>query len=131
MNRNPFAYQPRRTDRNQASIVKTFRRLGCTVQPMHEVGGGFPDLAVGVAGLTLLVEVKDGEKPPSHRRLTDPQRLWHFTWLGQKCVVTTDAEAVALVDRARRLSAFLRSHGWEPNMPACTEAQYTEVGLTP
>jgi len=65
-----------RTDSNQAAIVAAFRDLGCSVFTLHTVGRGFPDLAVGCNGLNLLIEVKDGSKCPSARRLTsDEQRF--------------------------------------------------------
>ena len=52
----------RRTDANQKEIVKTFRDAGAYVIDLSRVGKGCPDLCVGFGGLTILVEVKSGEK---------------------------------------------------------------------
>ena len=59
-----------RADSNQAEIVDALRKVGASVQPIHTVGGGVPDLLVGFRGQNYLFEVKDGEKAPSDRRLT-------------------------------------------------------------
>ena len=88
-----------RTDRNQTEIVAALRHLGASVEPSHAVGGGCPDLLVGFRNRTLLLEVKDGAKPPSERRLTPDQVAWHQSWRGQKAVVTTTEEAIAVVIR--------------------------------
>lgn len=76
-----------KVDDNQASIVDALRRVGCSVDPLHAVGGGTPDLLVGRAGVNYLLEVKDGSKPPSKQKLTPQQQEWHQGWRGQKAVV--------------------------------------------
>lgn len=86
-----------KVDANQGEIVKALRDAGASVTPTHAAGEGFPDLAVGFRGQTFLIEVKDGAKPPSKRGLTDPQKEWHATWRGQKAVVATVAEALAVI----------------------------------
>lgn len=58
------------------------------MQPLHTVGRGCPDLLVGFNGTNYLFEVKDGEKPPSQRKLTPDEDAWHFMWLGRVEVVT-------------------------------------------
>lgn len=59
-----------RVDANQAAIAEALRSCGATVQLIHTVGKGCPDLLVGFGGINLLLEVKDGSKPPSKRKLT-------------------------------------------------------------
>ena len=54
-----------RTDSNQTEIAQTFRDMGATVAFTHTIGGGFPDLVIGFRGVNLLIEIKDGAKPPS------------------------------------------------------------------
>lgn len=94
-------------DANQPEIVKVLRQMGCTVQPLHTVGDGCPDLLVGAFGVTLLMEVKDGSKPPSARRLTPDQEIWHRAWTGGPLVIVTDIEgairAVSVCRSAREL----------------------------
>jgi len=91
-----------RVDANQAEIVDALRKVGCTVQPLHAVGQGVPDLLVGYRGNNVLIEVKDGSKPPSARKLTPDQVKWHGDWRGHVAVVSTVAEAIAAVGIAHR-----------------------------
>jgi Holliday junction resolvase len=84
-------------DANQSEIVAALRKAGCSVTPTHQAGKGFPDLAVGHRGKTYLIEVKDGEKPPSRQKLTDDQVRWHGQWLGHKAVVCNVSEALEAV----------------------------------
>jgi len=68
---------PKRVDANQAELVAEVRRLGGEVQHLHTLGHGCPDLLIAFADRWLVVEVKDGEKPPSRRRLTPDEERWH------------------------------------------------------
>jgi hypothetical protein len=56
-----------------------------------------PDLLIGWRGKNLLVEVKDGSKPPSDRKLTPDQVKWHEAWRGQVCVVKSVQEALEAI----------------------------------
>ena len=74
-----------RTDSNQAEIVKALEKAGCSV----DVIGKPVDLLVGVAGVNYLLEVKDGDKPPSGRKLTKAQikfKQWRGCWSVVKSV---------------------------------------------
>lgn len=86
-----------KVDRNQSEIVAALRRVGATVEPLHAVGKGVPDLLVGFRGRNFLLEVKDQLKPPSARKLTPDQVKWHEAWRGQKEVVKSVDEAIAVV----------------------------------
>lgn len=89
-----------RVDANQAEIVKALRDAGCSVKDTSAVGGGFPDLVVCAPTYPhrhYLLEVKDGKKPPSERRLTPDQQRFHGEWKGAIYVVTTPAEALDAV----------------------------------
>lgn len=90
-----------RVDNNQAVIVQALNSIGCTVQHLHSVGQGCPDLLVGYRGFNYLLEVKDGKKPPSERKLKPDQIEWHQLWKGQVAVVTNINEAIAVVREAR------------------------------
>ena len=63
----------RRVDENQGDIVKALRACGATVRVVTQ-GDGIPDLLVGYNGYTILMEVKDGQKVPSARKLTDAEQ---------------------------------------------------------
>jgi hypothetical protein len=79
-----------RVDANQQEIVDMLRQVGCTVTSLASVGGGVPDLLVGYRGRTILMEVKDGKKPPSARLLTPDQRQWADAWSGGPVWVISD-----------------------------------------
>lgn len=81
-----------RTDANQEQIVSALRAAGASVQSLAAVGGGVPDLLVGFRGETYLLEVKDGNQPPSKRQLTKDQIEWHGTWTGGHLIVVDSPE---------------------------------------
>jgi len=82
-----------RIDANQEQVVSALRAAGATVQSLAGVGVGVPDLLVGYQGKTLLLEVKDGKKPPSERRLTEDQVRWHGAWRGGPLAVVDGVDA--------------------------------------
>ncbi len=84
-------------DKNQREIVEALRRIGASVQSLAAVGEGCPDLLVGLRGANYLFEVKDGTKPPSRRKLTQDQVLWHALWGGQVTVVDGLDDALAAI----------------------------------
>jgi len=86
-----------RTDANHEQVVSALRAAGATVQSLASVGKGVPDLLVGHQGHTLLMEVKDGQKPPSHRRLTEDQLKWHGAWRGGTLAVVDGPESALRV----------------------------------
>lgn len=86
-----------KVDANQSKIVNMLRLVGCTVQPLHMVGQGCPDILVGYRGQNWLFEIKDGSLPPSGRKLTDPERKWHDDWRGQVAVVNNEREALEAI----------------------------------
>jgi hypothetical protein len=83
---------PKRTDANQRQIVKVLRDLGASVQCLHVIGHGCPDLAIGWHGVTLLAEVKSASGT-----LTQDEQDWHSTWRGQVCVIRSIDDALALL----------------------------------
>jgi len=86
-----------KVDRNQAEIVAALRGAGATVQPLHAVGKGCPDLLVGFRGRNILLEVKDWKAAKSDRVLTSHQEEWHGGWKGQVAQVETVDAALAVV----------------------------------
>lgn len=86
-----------KVDENQSEIVAGLRAIGASVAPTHAAGEGFPDLVVGYRGANYLLEVKDENKPPSKRKLTEAQVEFHSGWLGQIEVVKNLGEAFAAI----------------------------------
>lgn len=77
----------RRVDANHGEVVEAFRRLGFAVADLSRLGSGIPDLAISRAGRTALIEVKDGDKPPSARKLTPDEQRFRDGWQGAYHVV--------------------------------------------
>ena len=86
-----------KVDRNQSEIVRALRQAGASVQCLHMVGEGCPDLLVGFGGRNLILEVKDGELPPSKQALTYHEKEWNILWKGQCCVITSVSEALEVL----------------------------------
>ena len=84
-------------DANQPEIVQALRKAGCTVQTLAAVGKGVPDLLVGLRGSNFLLEIKDGKRPPSQKKLTDDQVAWHKAWGGSVTVVENPDQALRAV----------------------------------
>lgn len=84
-------------DGNHTEIVRGLRQAGCQVLDLGAVGDGCPDLLVRRAGRLILMEIKDGAKPPSARKLTPDQLVFHALWGDSVVVVTSLEEALAAV----------------------------------
>lgn len=86
-----------KTDANHAEIVAALRQAGCGVLDLSRVGNGCPDLLVHLPSYPwrqALVEVKDGSKPPSARKLTPDQEKFHAEWKGWIHTVKSVDEAL-------------------------------------
>ena len=81
-----------RTDANQQAVIDALRQVGATVHSLASIGNGCPDLLVGFRERTFLMEVKDGSKPPSEKRLTPDQVVWHNKWTGGSLSVVYSPE---------------------------------------
>jgi hypothetical protein len=85
-----------RRDDNEQDIIKAMRAEGAYVKQINDEG--LFDLLVSHRGKTLLIEVKDGAKPPSARRLTDAELKFHEEWPGSDLfIITSVEEAIALL----------------------------------
>ena len=88
-----------RIDANQEQIVSALRAHGATVRIVTQ-GNGLPDLLVGYKGFTLLLEVKDGNKVPSARKLTSAEQKFFDEWTGGMLAVVNSAdEAIEILKR--------------------------------
>jgi len=88
-----------RIDANQNQIVDALRKVGAVVRIISQ-GDGIPDLLVGYKGYTILMEVKDGGKVPSARKLTEPEQKFFDDWRGgMLAVVNSVEEALEILKR--------------------------------
>jgi hypothetical protein len=79
-------------DSNQAAIVDALRTVGASVQHLHTLGQGVPDLLVAWHGRNHLLEVKSPKGG-----LNEMQRKWHELWRGEVHVVRTPEEALRAI----------------------------------
>ena len=82
----------KRQDANHREIVEALEAYGCLVQTLHTVGDGCPDLVIGINGRLGFVEIKDGAKSPSSRKLTEDQIKFWNRWMGYPMCIVTDIE---------------------------------------
>jgi hypothetical protein len=91
-------------DANQPEIVEGLRKMGVTVQPLHAVGDGCPDLLCGYKGVNILLEIKNrtGRVTAKGKHLTPEQEGFHRLWRGSVDVVWDLGEAINAVQRRSR-----------------------------
>lgn len=72
-----------RVDANQPEIVKGLRRAGASVLILSNLKNCF-DILVGFRGINYIMEIKDGTKAPSKRKLTEGEQKFADEWKGGK-----------------------------------------------
>ena len=87
----------KRVDANQKEIVRQLRQLGLSVRHLHMVGDGLPDIIVGHRKQNFLIEIKDGKKAKSKKKLTDDEQEFFDTWKGQVAKCETLDEILKVV----------------------------------
>jgi hypothetical protein len=91
----------RRVDANQKKLVALMRRIpGLTVAHTHTIGDGFVDLVCGFKGQNFLFEVKDPAQPPSKRKLTPDEEVFHAKWTGSIHIVETIDDVLKIIKAA-------------------------------
>jgi hypothetical protein len=86
-----------RRDDNEKEIIAAMRAEGAYVKQINDEG--LFDLLVNYRGETMLIEVKDGAKPPSARRLTDAEQKFHDEWPGSDLYIVNSVEEALLLLR--------------------------------
>jgi len=91
-----------RKDDNESVIVKALRNAGAYVYQLHVPC----DLLVGYTNpksgnkYSLLLEVKDGKKPPSDRKLTKAEQEFFNEWTGGLlAIVESVDDALAILKK--------------------------------
>lgn len=87
-----------RRDANERQVIDALRACGAYVKQINDEG--LADLLVFYRGHTLILEVKDGDKPPSARALTPAEAKFHDEWPGQNLyIVNSEHEALDILKR--------------------------------
>ena len=82
-----------RVDNNHKEIVDALKKAGASIIDTAKLGGGLPDLIVGFAGQTFLVEVKNLKTQYGRSGLNENQRKWLKDWTGGPFAMVTDIES--------------------------------------
>ena len=84
-----------RIDSNQVEIVEYFRSWGCTVLNISSLKNAC-DLVIARHGRTIMIEIKDGAKPKSARKLTEGEQKFKESWAGawRLCESIKDADKI-------------------------------------
>lgn len=80
-----------KTDDNHKQIVLGLRKVGASVLDIHTLPNCF-DILVGYKGVTYLMEIKDGNKPPSKRKLSPGEIKFMDNWKGSKYHIVLDLD---------------------------------------
>jgi hypothetical protein len=84
-------------DGNHDEVVEALEKHGAEIQSLAGVGYGCPDIVLSYEGVTALVEIKDGSKPPSGRKLTDKEKEFVSRWKAPVYIVNSPGEAIELL----------------------------------
>ena len=85
---------PKSIDANQPEIVTALRAVGATVQHLHEVGRGCPDILVGFREENFIFEIKN---PNYAWKLTPAEQKWFDKWAGRGYIVQTIEDALRII----------------------------------
>ena len=93
-----------RIDRNQPEVVRYFRSMGFSVLHVHQLKNCV-DIMISKGKVTAAVEIKDSEKPPSARRLTEGELRFKNEWQGlwYLCENKEDAEDI-IIDMYKQIN---------------------------
>jgi hypothetical protein len=94
----------RRTDSNHREVADALEAVGAAVLDIHALPGAL-DLLCGYRGRLILLEIKDGAKPPSARRLTEAEA----DTIGRFMAVGAPVYVVASVEDALRAIGAISS----------------------
>ncbi len=84
-----------KVDDNQKEIVALFRRLGWTVLIISQLKN-CADIIASKNGRTVTVEIKDGNKPPSQRKLSEGEVKFRDAWQGEYALVICNDDVIEL-----------------------------------
>jgi Holliday junction resolvase len=80
----------KKIDNNQKEIVAYLRSIGASVQHLHTVGHGCPDILVGYCGKNYLLEIKNGSKS----KLTEDEERFFREWKGDVQIIRSIEDIV-------------------------------------
>ena len=85
----------KRRDSNHVEMGDYLRALGWSVLDLASLGDGCLDYAVSKPVFAALLEVKDGSKRPSARKLTPKEQQVKDNWQGPYVIALSGEDAAA------------------------------------
>tara|TARA_R110000851_G_scaffold160243_1_gene303469 strand:+ start:8369 stop:8668 length:300 start_codon:yes stop_codon:yes gene_type:complete len=82
-----------RVDDNQKDVVALFRKLGWYVLIISQLKNCC-DIIVSKDNITIAIEIKDGEKPESQRKLSAGEVKFKVEWKGRYELVICDEDVI-------------------------------------
>jgi len=87
-----------KVDGNHNSIVTDLKKLkGVSVKSVATIKK-FLDIVVGYNGVNYLFEIKNPEYPPSARKLTPDEKIFHDEWTGQADVILYTKDILEIIN---------------------------------
>lgn len=86
-----------KVDANQSSIVEALRKSGWTVLMVSQLKNCC-DVIASKNGRTVAIEIKDGSKPPSARKLTDGELKFRDEWQGEYALIESIEDVLSLTN---------------------------------
>lgn len=84
-----------RRDAGEDQIVSAMQACGAYVTKINDAGRF--DLLCWYRGHTLLLEVKDGRKPPSAQALTPAEEKFHKEWPGDNLHIVNSVDSALAI----------------------------------
>lgn len=87
-----------KVDANHPQIISELRKLkGVTVRSVATIKN-FLDIIVGYNNRNYLFEIKDPDKPPSQRKLTEGEQKFMNEWTGQADLALTTQDIIEKIN---------------------------------
>lgn len=90
-----------KTDDNQKEVVRLFRKLGWYVLIVSQLKNCC-DIIVSKNGYTYAIEIKDGTKPPSARKLSSGEQKFKDEWQGEWRLVESNHDVLNLNEEIKQ-----------------------------
>ena len=88
-----------KVDDNQKQVVTLFRKLGWYVLIISQLKNCC-DIIVSKNDITIAIEIKDGKKPPSGRKLSEGELKFKSEWQGLYELVVCDEDVININNKS-------------------------------
>lgn len=89
-----------KVDDNQKQVVALFRKLGWYVLIISQLKNCC-DIIVSKDDVTIAIEIKDGKKQPSQRKLSEGEIKFRDEWQGKYELVICDKDVININEKLK------------------------------